>query len=137
MTKRRWVFSQGVASWGVLLCLTGLLTVGHVSAGTVVAWGRNNQGQCNVPSLRSNVVAISAGGDLHSMALKSNGTVVVWGMDSGSLHAVPENLTNATAIAAGFWHSLALRSDGTVAAWGSSAGTNLPAGLSQDRKSVV
>ena len=129
MTKRRWVFSQGVASWGVLLCLTGLLTAGHVSAGTVVAWGRNNQGQCNVPSLRSNVVAISAGGDCHSMALKSDRTVAVWG-SAGSLRAVPENLTNATAIAAGYAHSLALRSDGTVAAWGSSAGTNLPAGLS-------
>jgi hypothetical protein len=37
--------------------------------GTVVAWGWNNYGQCNVPAGLSNVVAVAAGG-YHSLALK-------------------------------------------------------------------
>ena len=128
MAQRQWVINRGVVKWSWTLSVMAMLVAGTARSGTIVAWGSNNQGQCNVPSLRSNVVAISAGGDSHSLALKSDGTVVAW--PGGSASAVPTNLTNATAIAAGYSFSLALRSDGTVAAWGSSAGTNLPAGLS-------
>jgi len=48
------------------------------SDGKVVAWGRNEDGQCNVPEGLTNVVAIAAGGG-HTAALLSNGMVAVWG----------------------------------------------------------
>jgi hypothetical protein len=87
------------------------------SDGTVVAWGRNNDGQSTVPGGLSTVAAIAAGG-YHNLALKSNGTVVAWGDSFFGQSTVPVGLSGVVAIAAGSWHSLALRSDGTVVAWG-------------------
>ena len=43
--------------------------------GTVVAWGNDNNGETDVPSGLSNVVAV-ASGDGQSLALQSDGTVV-------------------------------------------------------------
>jgi alpha-tubulin suppressor-like RCC1 family protein len=45
---------------------------------TVVAWGYNCWGQCDVPSGLSNVVAIAAGW-FHTVALLRDGKVAVWG----------------------------------------------------------
>jgi alpha-tubulin suppressor-like RCC1 family protein len=104
-----------------------------LSPGRVVAWGWNEYGQTIVPPGLSDVVSIS-GGELHSLALRSDGTVFAWGAvgasngDQGSLDfgqaIVPSGLSNIVAIAAGGYHNLVLKSDGTVAAWG--AGTNDP-----------
>jgi len=98
--------------------------------GTVVAWGDNDGGQCNVPANLAAVIAIAAGG-YYSLALKSDGTVVAWGYDSEGEYTVPANLTGAIAIAAGGGHSLALKSDGTVVAWGNNyeGQCNVPASL--------
>lgn len=98
---------------------------------TVVAFGRNDSGQCNVPAGLSNVIAIAAGG-FHSMALLSNHTVVAWGDNTYGQCNVPLGLTDVVAIAAGGFHSLALKSNGTVVAWGrnDSGQCNVPAGLS-------
>ena len=46
--------------------------------GTVIAWGYNYFGQCNVPAGLTNVVAIKAGANF-SLALKSDGTLTAWG----------------------------------------------------------
>ena len=43
--------------------------------GTVVAWGANGFGQCNVPTNLADVVGIAAGGR-HSVAVKRDGSVV-------------------------------------------------------------
>jgi alpha-tubulin suppressor-like RCC1 family protein len=72
-----------------------------------------------------------AGGEFHSLALRSDGTVWSWGDNSegelgdstrpsGATPAQVPRLTGITQIAAGTGgrHSLALRSDGTVWAWG-------------------
>lgn len=106
------------------------------SDGTVVAWGSDRQGQCDLPDGLSNVVAIAAG-YWHGLALKNDGTVVAWGNNyniSGNYQGattVPVGLSNVVAIAAGGGESasqsLALRNDGTVVGWGSVA---VPAGLS-------
>ena len=59
--------------------------------GTVVAWGDNQFGQCNVPDGLNDVVSIVCG-DFHSLALKSDGTVVAWGWNRYDECDVPSNL---------------------------------------------
>ena len=55
----------------------GWHTVGLKSDGTVVAMGRNREGQCDVSGWRD-IIAVSAGDD-HAVGLKSDGTVVATG----------------------------------------------------------
>jgi alpha-tubulin suppressor-like RCC1 family protein len=119
--------------------------------GTVRAWGYNDYGQLGNGTTTSsdtpvqvvgpggsgvlaNAVAI-AGGEYHSLALRSDGTVWAWGFGAdGELgngmttySDTPVQvagtggsgyLTGVVAIAGGWQHSLALKSDGTVWAWG-------------------
>jgi hypothetical protein len=85
--------------------------------GSVVAWGLNSDGQCNVPSPNSGFSAV-AGGYYHSLGLKQNGTVVAWGSNSTGQCNVPSPNANFVAIAAGKYHNLGLKGDGTVVAWG-------------------
>jgi len=97
---------------------------------SVVAWGDNSSGQCNVPPGLTNVVGIAAG-LAHSLALNANGTIVAWGNNNSGECNVPTNLTNAVAISAGDWFTMALKNDGTVVAWGDNTygQTNIPSGL--------
>jgi alpha-tubulin suppressor-like RCC1 family protein len=85
--------------------------------GTVVAWGADSAGQCDVPVNLDNVVAIAAG-DSHSLALKNDGTVVAWGGNDDLQSVVPANLEHVIAIAASKNHSLALKEDATIVEWG-------------------
>ena len=100
-------------------------------AGTVVAWGKSDYGQTNMPAGLSTLTAITAG-ESYTVALKSDGTVVAWGDDQYGQTDPPAGLSNVTAIAAGEYHTVALKSDGTVVAWGNDTyGQRLiPAGLS-------
>ena len=98
--------------------------------GSVAAWGRNIDGQCNVPSSLTDVVAVAAGMN-HSLALKSNGTVVAWGRNLYGQCNVPSDLSDVVAIAAGSSTSLALKANGTVVGWGDSgSGGSVPSDLS-------
>ena len=91
--------------------------------GTVVAFGQNNAGQCDVPALPSGVtyMALAAGG-AHSAAIRSDGQIVVWGDNSEGQHAVPTLApgTSWVELASGHFHLLARRSDGEVHCWGRS-----------------
>jgi hypothetical protein len=116
------------------------------SDGTVVAWGGNHFGQCDVPALPAGLtyVEISAGA-VHSVARRSDGAVVAWGDDSDGRCVVPPlpaGLTYVEVSAGGYedglglprGHSLARRSDGSVVAWGSNTDgqcdvPGLPGGL--------
>jgi alpha-tubulin suppressor-like RCC1 family protein/sugar lactone lactonase YvrE len=113
--------SVGIVRGAVQMCGLGR---------TVVAWGDNFYGQTNIPAGLSNVVAV-AGGNLHSLALRSDGKVVAWGYNQYGQTNVPPALEDVVAVAGGTSHSLALRNDGTVVAWGqnTSGQTNMPAGL--------
>lgn len=66
--------------------------------GSVLAWGSNSGGECNVPAGLADVVEVAAGYGF-SLALKRNGTVVAWGRANGSL--LPPGLRGVVAIAAG------------------------------------
>lgn len=127
---------------------------------TVWTWGANSDGQLGdgtgtaerltpgrvvIDSTRAEsdperylcgVVAIAAGINNHSVALKADGTVWTWGQNhvgqagNGTISVVPtripvlakisaaETLTGIVAIDAGNGHTLAVRNDGTVWAWG-------------------
>jgi alpha-tubulin suppressor-like RCC1 family protein len=115
----------------VLAAMTAECFAVH-DAGTVIAWGCNDQYQTNVPPGLSNVIAIAAGGD-GCLALKGNGTVVQWGELNLAYLQPPADLTNVVAISEGadpFW--LALKNDGTVRAWGGNDDgcSTVPPGLS-------
>ncbi|WP_338707415.1 S-layer homology domain-containing protein [Paenibacillus amylolyticus] len=105
----------------------GLASMALKSDGTLVAWGRNDFGQLNVPLGLSEVVAIDVG-YFHTLALKSDGTVVGWGNNSVGQLNVPAGLNDVVAIATGSNHSLALKSDNTLIGWGNNANgqTNVP-----------
>ncbi len=72
----------------------------------------------------SGIVAISARGGGHSLALKDDGSMYLWGVNwykSGSNYLVPvvvSELSGVREIASGNGHILALRSDGTIWAFG-------------------
>ena len=109
---------------------TGTWTIRFVSTpmpGMVVAWGENNNGECDYPTNLTNVSAIAAGG-FHSLAAKDDGTVVAWGDNANGQTNVPAGLSNVVAVAAGSVHSLALTGNGCVMAWGDDTynQTNVP-----------
>jgi alpha-tubulin suppressor-like RCC1 family protein len=87
------------------------------SDGTVVAWGDNSFGQCDVPAGLDHVVAIAAA-MYYSMALQANGTLVIWGADNNGRELENLNLQFVKAIAAGSHHVVALKWDGSLAVWG-------------------
>lgn len=110
--------------------------------GSLVAWGLNNYGQCDVPD-SNDFIMISASKD-SSMGLRSDGTIIRWGQ-RGGIWSPPEgvkvvdisrgwfiwsavlsdgSLAMGPAgnyyrkVACGGEHSLVLKSDGSLGAWG-------------------
>jgi len=80
-------FRKVAAGWGHAISLR--------EDGSIAAWGRNVQGECNVPA--GAYVDIAAGGAT-SCALRSDGGVVVWGVCSDGVCQVPSPLPNVGAI---------------------------------------
>jgi hypothetical protein len=111
--------------------LTASLPASASTLGTVVAWGDDSSGQTDVPAGLTDATA-TAGGLLHSLALKADGTVMAWGDNSYGQADVPDGLSNVTAIAGGVYYNLALTSDGAAVAWGDNTygQADVPAGLS-------
>ena len=96
-------------------------TAARRSDGAVVAWGRNYEGQCNVPTLPPGLTYVEiAGGSGHTVARLSDGTAVAWGWNyqgECNVPTLPPGLTYVE-IAGGSLHTVARRSDGSVVAWG-------------------
>ena len=93
----------------------GSHTVGLKADGTVVAVGKNEDGQCNVSGWKD-IVAISAGG-LYTVGLKADGTVVAVGYNYHGQRNVSD-WKDIVAISAGWKHTVGLKADGTVVAVG-------------------
>ena len=73
--------------------------------GSILAWGWNKYGQCDVPAGKD-FVAVAAGG-YHSLALKSDDLAGAWGWNKYHQFDVPAG-KDLVAIARGWWHSLAI-----------------------------
>lgn len=86
--------------------------VGLKADGTVIAVGKNKEGQCNVSDWRD-IVAISAGYS-YTVGLKADGTVVATGLMSRYI----AGWRDIVAISAGLFHTVGLKKDGTVVASG-------------------
>ena len=72
-------------------------TVARRSDGSVVAWGQNQYGQCNVPALPAGLTYVEvAAGCVHTVARRSDGSVVAWGSNpygQCNVPALPAGLT--------------------------------------------
>ena len=93
--------------------------LGLKSDGSIVAWGGNWDGQCDVPAPNTGFVEVATG-PAHCLGLKFDGSIVAWGTGppvDGGERDVPAPNTDFTAVAAG-WHSMGLKSDGSIVAWG-------------------
>ena len=85
--------------------------------GTIVAWGENDFGRCDIPSPNADFVAVAAG-YYHSLGLKGGGTGLAWGRNDNGECNVPAPNADFIAAATGWMHNLGLRSDGAIVAWG-------------------
>jgi alpha-tubulin suppressor-like RCC1 family protein len=98
-------------------------TVAINGIGGLGAWGRNDEGQCNVSTwleglMWPDVIRV-AGGFAHSVGLKEDGTVVATGAvgyDYGQCNV--SGWTDIVQVAAGYAHTVGLRDDGTLVAAG-------------------
>ncbi len=90
-------------------------TFNTVNAASLIAWGDNSYGQCNVPA-GNDFVKIACGG-YHTVALKSDGSLAACGLNEDGQCDVPQSYDFSN-IAAGGYHSLALTTDGSLTGWG-------------------
>ncbi len=109
-----WLFMTAVLLGLVLPSTAARAAVGTLSdsSGEVVAWGHNGQGQTIVPT--GTFIGV-AGGDNHSLAIRTDGTLSGWGFDSSGQSTVPAGTFRA--VAGGGFHSQGIRTDGTMAGW--------------------
>lgn len=84
--------------WGYL----NGFSAARLSSGSVVAWGANNLGQCDVPSLPPGLAYVQIdAGPAHALGLRSDGSVVTWG-DGWPVPALPPpGLTYIDVVAGG------------------------------------
>jgi hypothetical protein len=64
--------------------------------GTVVVWGDNSQGQCNVPTGLNNVKSLAFINSFNVVALKAYGTVVIWGATNPTISGTINNIIKLT-----------------------------------------
>lgn len=122
--------------------------------GKLNAWGHNDDGELGVgtSNFGSNLpqevnsldnITSAAGGEDHSLALKTDGTVWTWGRNldgelgngttnSSSVAVQVIGITNIVAIDGGRRYSIALKNDGTVWTWGDNDYGQLGNGTSND-----
>src|SRR2546428_7921170 len=74
-------------------------TIARRSDGSVIAWGDNFYGQCNVPALPPGLTYVEiAGGARHPISRRTDGSVVAWGRNCHgqcNVPALPPGVTTA------------------------------------------
>ena len=113
MLEKRWVYHHCHTS-SMVVCGSAR-TIGFRVDGTVLACGKNDDGQCNVSGWKD-IVAVAAG-NAHTVGLKSDGTVVACGQNASGQCDV-SSWTDIVAVAANGFHTVGLKSDGMVVACG-------------------
>ena len=88
--------------------------VGSLADASIVAWGDNEYGACNVPAGYDYTQVRR--GYIFGLALRSDGSLAAWGGDFEGECNVPAG-NNYTRIAPGGYFGLAMRTDGSLAAW--------------------
>jgi hypothetical protein len=83
-------------------------SLGLKTNGSILAWGSNADGQCDVPAPNTDFAAVAVG-YYHSLGLKTDGSIVAWGLNVYGQCEVSSPNTGFTAVAAGAFHSLGLR----------------------------
>jgi hypothetical protein len=83
-------------NWSDLSNVASLKT----AAGNIVAWGKNDYGQCDVPEPNESFMAVSGHGSFR-LGLKSDGTIVAWGYNDYYQCDVPEPNEGFVAVAGG------------------------------------
>ena len=116
MLEKRWVYHHCHTS-SMVVCGSAR-TIGFRVDGTVLACGKNDDGQCNVSGWKD-IVAVAAG-NAHTVGLKSDGTVVACGQNASGQCDV-SSWTDIVAVAANRFHTVGLKSDGMVVACGSNS----------------
>ena len=86
-------------------------SLGLKADGSIVAWGYNGYGQCNVPAPNTGFTAVAAGSS-HSLGLKADGSIVAWGYNHYGQCNVPAPNSGFIALAAGWYHSLGIQVQG-------------------------
>jgi alpha-tubulin suppressor-like RCC1 family protein len=87
------------------------------SGGNLAGWGRNEEGQVEVPGDLREPIGMAAG-FYHSLVLQEGGGVVAWGANDYGQADVPAGLPAVSAIATFGYHNLALQANGRVVGWG-------------------
>lgn len=91
-------------------------SLGLRANGSIAAWGRNSDGQCDVPPGVGFMAA--AAGPNHSLGLTTAGSVLGWGANGSGACTAPEPNSSFIAISAGTYYSLGLKMGGTLRQWG-------------------
>ena len=96
----------------LFLCLLVVVVFGFsrssTFAGSIVAWGNDDDGQVSNAPNGTDFIEI-AGGGVHGLALKDDGTIISWGIEtSGEVSNTPTE-SGFTAIDSGGFYSLALK----------------------------
>ena len=76
--------------------------------GSIVAWGRNYEGQCNVPGPNTDFAAVAAG-QWYRPGLQADASIVAWGLNGSGQCNVPAPNTDFVAVAGGGYHSFGLK----------------------------
>ena len=87
------------------------------SDGSIVGWGKDDFGQCDVPSPNACFRAVAAG-ELHGLGIKADGSIVAWGHNYDGQCSVPEPNEDFICAQGGSGYSVGLKADGTILAWG-------------------